>query len=225
MGLGAPAGTEPAAPSATDTNPAADQSQDQGQPPASGAAAPAGQSAAERNLQAAFTQRSQHTAALARFLDIPRDASAEEFIAAIESRTAAPAADDEHETPEMARRRRELDQHAWEIAEERYGPEMAQRTKEFLNAKANRDPIRAVASFNAAVLEMAQALNAQGANSPAGEQAPPGGQQQRGQGGDFPELGQPQGGSPPSNTMPNPDDFKGNPDGFAAALMGRFRRS
>lgn len=221
MGLGAPAGTAPAAPSVTDTDPNADQSQDQGQQPGTGAAAPAGKVLVDANFERAFTQKSQTIAALAKELGISRDASIEDFRQAIEARTAAPAAVDEDETPEVAKRRRELDQRAWDLAEERYGSEMTSRAKEFFEGQRNRrDPFQSVAAFNAAVMEAAQQL-AQGAN-PGQGQAQPAGQQQGGEG--FPELGETRQGSTPQ-TRPNPADYKGDPEGFASALGSFLRRS
>lgn len=205
----------------TDTDPAEGQSTqqgDQGARPPDGAAAPAAQTQSERFFQGAFTQKNQIVTALAKELGLPKDASQADFIEALASRTtpAMGEADDE-ETPEQARRRRDLDERSWGIAAKEHGEPLTARARELYDSlRRRRDPGDFVSTFAAAVAEMVDSM-APGANPPAGQ--PQQGQASQGdQGGDeFPELGDLPSGGKPTGQKPNPADYKGEPERYAVA--------
>lgn len=226
MGLGAPTGTAPAAQGVTDTDQPDDQSQDQGQQAGDGAAAPAQQSQSERFFQGAFTQKNQIVTALAKELGLPKDASQADFIEALATRSTPPMGEDEEETPEQARRRRDLDERSWGIAAREHGDALTARARELYDAlRRRRDPGDFVSTFASAVAEMVDSLQAS-ANPPAGQapQAPA----STGQGGDeFPALGELPSSGRPTGQKPNPADYKGDIERFAidhAAWMRDQRR-
>lgn len=201
----------------TDTDQAADQSQDQGNRGQTGAAAPAPEDRSTAFFQGAYTRAHGINVAIAKELGLPKDASQEEYLEALAARAATPV-EPEDETPAEAKRRRDLDERSWRLAEQQHGEGFTQRARELYTSLARRkDPGDFVDILATALAEIAATSQAQGAN-PGQGQAQPAATSTGGEG--FPDLGQPTGRPGAATTPPNPADYKGNPVGLARRLLG-----
>lgn len=168
---------------------------------------------------ATYTQVSQRSAAVAKRLGISKDASPDEFVAALDdliARSSAAANDDDEPDPAIVARMRALDEREWAVARREFGDVVADAAQEFVDAiRTKGSPYAIAQAFSTAVMDAAAQM--------AGGDAPPtagDARQTAAAGSEVPDLGTlPRGGGASGEI--DPSAHRGDTAGFLRDLYGR----